>query len=158
MLKQSIMSALVVSGPILGIAGTAQAQTLNDALVNGPPVTASALLLAGGPFSNPSVFGLRANASECVRVEATSASFDPKFTIVAPDGQVFRDNNGGIGTLPLVKIASARDNGVYGTAQVGIRASLVECFHIHDNDLAGRRRDIELVATGGERVYAGILL
>ena len=113
MLKQSIMCALVASGPILGIAGTAQAQTLNDALVNGPPVTTSALLLAGGPFSNPSVFGLRANANECVRVEATSASFDPKFTIVAPDGQVFRDNNGGIGTLPLVKIASARDNGVY---------------------------------------------
>ena len=113
MLKQSIVRSIVACGLALGTAGAAHAQVLNDPLVNGAPLTASALLLAGGPFSNPSVFGIRANANECVRVEATSATFDAEFTIVAPDGQVYRDNNGGTGTLPLVKIGGARDNGVY---------------------------------------------
>jgi hypothetical protein len=98
---------------MLGTVGQASAQVLNDTLVNGASITASALLAAGGGFSYPSVFGLRANGGECVRVEGTSASFDPEFTVVAPDGTVYRDNNGGAGSLPLVKIGGAPDNGVY---------------------------------------------
>ena len=49
-------------------------QVLNDTL-DGPSITASALLAAGGGFSYPSVFGLRAAAGECVRIRATSATF-----------------------------------------------------------------------------------
>lgn len=113
MLKLAIVGAMTASGLILAAVGPARAQVLNDTLVNGPPLTASALLLASGPFSNPSVFGLRANIGECVRVEATGATFDAEFTIVAPDGVVYRDNNGGPGSLPLVKIGGAPDNGVY---------------------------------------------
>lgn len=113
MFKSSTLAMLTASALILGTAGSARAQVLNDTLVNGPPLTVSALLAAGGPFSNPSVFGLRANIGECVRVEATGATFDAEFTIVAPDGTVYRDNNGGPGSLPLVKIGGAPDNGVY---------------------------------------------
>jgi hypothetical protein len=113
MFKPATIGTLAMSGLLLATTGSARAQVLDDTVVNGPPLTVSTLLLAGGPFSNPSVFGLRANIGECVRVEATSASFDAEFTIVAPDGQVYRDNNGGAGNLPLVKIGGAPDNGVY---------------------------------------------
>lgn len=113
MLKPIFVGTIVASVLMLAAAGSARAQVLNDTLVNGPPLTTSALLLASGPFSNPSVFGLRANIGECVRVEATGATFDAEFTVVAPDGTVFRDNNGGAGSLPLVKIGDAPDNGVY---------------------------------------------
>jgi hypothetical protein len=113
MLKLATAGAMAVSSLILATAGSARAQVLNDTLVNGSPVTASALLAAGGGVSYPSVFGLRANIGECVRVEATSATFDAEFTVVGPDGQVYRDNNGGAGNLPLVKIGGAPDTGVY---------------------------------------------
>jgi len=113
MLKLATIGAIAVSGLLVGTGGSARAQVLNDPLVNGPPLTTSALLAAAVPFSNPSVFGLRASLGECVRVEATSATFDTEFTIVAPDGTVYRDNNGGPGSLPLVKIGGAPDNGVY---------------------------------------------
>jgi hypothetical protein len=113
MLKLAAVGAIALSGLILSTAGPAQAQVLNDTLVNGPSVTVSALLAAGGGFSYPSVFGLRANSGECVRVEATNASFDAEFTIVGPDGQVYRDNDSGPGTLPLVKIGGTPDTGVY---------------------------------------------
>lgn len=113
MLKLATIGAMAVSGVILGAAGSAQAQVLNDTLANGPPLTTSTLIAAGGPFSIPSVFGLRATIGECVRVEGTGATFDAEFTIVAPDGTVYRDNNGGAGSLPLVKIGGAPDTGVY---------------------------------------------
>ena len=113
MSKLATVGALAMSALVLGAAGAARAQVLNDTLTNGPPITASALLAAGGGFSYPSVFGLRANIGECVRVEGTGSTFNAEFTIVGPDGQVYRDNDGGSGNLPLVKIGSAPDTGVY---------------------------------------------
>ena len=113
MLKSATVCAVAAASLVLGAAGPARAQALNDTLVNGASITASALLAAGGGFSVPSVFGLRANNGECVRVEGTGSTFDAEFTVVGPDGQVYRDNDGGAGTLPLVRIASAPDTGVY---------------------------------------------
>lgn len=113
MFKLLALGMIAAAGLTIGGAGSAGAQVLNDTLVNGPPITTSALLTASSPFSNPSVFGLRANIGECIRVEGTGATFDAEFTIVAPDGTVYRDNNGGAGSLPLVKIGGAPDNGVY---------------------------------------------
>lgn len=98
---------------MLSTLGQARAQALNHTLVDGPSITASALLAAGGGFSYPSVFGLRADAGECVRVRATSATFDARFTVVSPDGVVYRDNDGGAGNLPLVTIVPATETGVY---------------------------------------------
>ena len=79
---------------MLSTLGQARAQALNHTLVDGPSITASALLAAGGGFSYPSVFGLRADAGECVRVRATSATFDARFTVVSPDGLVINSANG----------------------------------------------------------------
>ena len=84
---------------------------LDDSL-NGAPLTISTILLSDPPRVNPGVFGLRANDGDCIRVEGISSSFDAEFTIVAPDGQVYRDNNGGEGNKPLVKIGGA-ENGIY---------------------------------------------
>ena len=111
MLKRSTMSAIVALGLFLCAAGAARAQVLNDTL-GGGPLTISTLLFSDPPRVNPSVFGLRASAGDCVRVEGTSSSFDAEFTIVAPDGQVYRDNDVGAGNKPLVKIGGA-ENGIY---------------------------------------------
>jgi hypothetical protein len=58
-----------------------------------------------------------AQPGECVRLFVTSTNFDAKLEVIAPNGQVFRDDDSGGSLRPLVKIASAPNFGWY-TVQV----------------------------------------
>jgi hypothetical protein len=76
--------------------------TLNDTNGNSQPWTAE--LYAG--------FG------ECVRFFVTSTAFDAEMVVIAPNGTIFRDDDGGGSLRPLVKVGSAPAQGWY-TVQVG---------------------------------------
>lgn len=75
--------------------------TLNDTNGNAQPWTAEFYAAPG----------------ECVRFFVTSTAFDSELTVIAPNGTVFRDDDGGGLLRPLVKIASAPSQGWY-TVQV----------------------------------------
>jgi hypothetical protein len=67
--------------------------------------------------SQPWTTQVYAQAGECLRLFVTSTSFDAKLEVIAPDGEVFRDDDSGGSLRPLVKIASAPNFGWY-TVQV----------------------------------------
>ena len=54
---------------------------------------------------------------ECMRLFVTSTNFDAKLVVIAPDGEVFRDDDSGGSLRPLVRIQSAPLFGWY-TVQV----------------------------------------
>ena len=60
------------------------------------------------------MFGLRADRTECVRIEGTGSTFNAEFTVVAPStAKSTATTIYGDGNLPLVKIGSAPNTGVY---------------------------------------------
>ena len=67
--------------------------------------------------SQPWTAELYAGSGECLRLFVTSTAFDSKLTVIAPNGQVYRDDDSGGSYRPLVKIASAPITGWY-TVQV----------------------------------------
>jgi hypothetical protein len=75
--------------------------TLNDTNGNSQPWTAE----------------LYAAPGECVRFFVNSTNFDSELTVIAPNGTVYRNDDGGGSLRPLVKIASAPSQGWY-TVQV----------------------------------------
>ena len=58
-----------------------------------------------------------AQPGECMRLFVTTTSFDAKMEVIAPNGEVFRDDDSGGSLRPLVEIASAPNFGWY-TVQV----------------------------------------
>lgn len=115
----------------LGLLGLAMAMLLSVSMVSATTVifddtvsscgtiNCSSLTIPGSVFSfnnvsaNPWVANLFAAPGECVRLEVTSQEADLEMVVVAPNGSVFRDDDGGTGTQPLVKIASAPNDGWY---------------------------------------------
>lgn len=76
-----------------------------------------------GPSAGQFVFSAFASPGECVRFDLISPPHpapDMETVVIAPDGSVFRndDRNGALDRRPLVKIASAPQNGWY-TVRVG---------------------------------------
>jgi hypothetical protein len=56
-------------------------------------------------------------AGTCLRAEVTSQTRDLEIVLVQPDGTVFRDDDGGVGLQPLVKVDGTSDRG-WNTLQV----------------------------------------
>jgi len=52
----------------------------------------------------PWVVEVYAGAGECMRLFVTTTAFDAKITAIAPNGTVYRDDDGGGSLRPLVKI------------------------------------------------------
>jgi hypothetical protein len=80
-------------------------------------------VFAFGPSAGQLVFSAFAAPGECVRFDLASPPHpapDMELVIIAPDGSVFRndDRNGALDRRPLVKIASAPQNGWY-TVHIG---------------------------------------
>lgn len=80
-------------------------------------------LFAFGASAGQFVFSAFAGPGECVRFDLISPPHpapDMETVVIAPDGTVFRndDRNGALDRRPLVKIASAPQNGWY-TVRVG---------------------------------------
>lgn len=55
--------------------------------------------------------------NSCLRAEVISQTRDLEIVLVQPDGTVFRDDDGGVGLQPLVKIDGTSDRG-WNTLQV----------------------------------------
>lgn len=51
--------------------------------------------------------------AECLRLQVTDQYYDLEMTVVAPNGLVYRNDNGGPGQLPLIKIDDAPVYGFY---------------------------------------------
>ncbi len=83
----------------------------------------SSLTIAGSVFTindigvRPWVVNLFSDIGQCMRFEVLAQDTDLEMVVVAPNGQVFRDDDGGGERRPLVKIASAPNVGWY-TVQV----------------------------------------
>jgi hypothetical protein len=80
-------------------------------------------VFAFGGSAGQFVLSVFAARGECVRFDLTSPPHpapDMELVIIAPDGSVFRndDRNGALDRRPLVKIASAPQNGWY-TVRIG---------------------------------------
>lgn len=80
-------------------------------------------VFAFGPSAGQFVINVFAAPGQCVRLDLTSPAHptpDMEMVVVAPNGTVFRndDRNGALDRRPLVKIASAPNNGWY-TVRVG---------------------------------------
>lgn len=116
-LKLPILSAtaamMLGSGPI-----SASTEIFDDTTSNCAGANCSSLRLPGtvlgfGPSASAWVANVFASPGNCVRLEVISQGADLETTVVAPNGTVFRDDDSGVGTQPLVRIASAPNNGWY---------------------------------------------
>jgi hypothetical protein len=92
----SVSTTTTIDGSSVRLDGT-----LNDTNGNSQPWTAE----------------LYAAPGECVRLFVNSTNFDSELTVIAPNGNVYRDDDSGGSNRPLVKIASAPNSGWY-TVQV----------------------------------------
>ena len=106
-------AALLAASTTLAPAGLAGAATINDLSVSTcTSANCSTDSIAGsitthGGFAIPWVIQVGANAGECLRLATTVTSSDLEIVAVSPSGRVFRNDDGGGGSLSLVKIAPA---------------------------------------------------
>ena len=66
-----------------------------------------------GGFAVPFTMQVQALAGRCLRLETTQQDVNLEMVVVSPDGTTWRDDDGGAGTLSLVKIASTPRTGFY---------------------------------------------
>ena len=86
--------------------------------LNANAVTLNGTLHDTNGNTQPWTTQVYAQPGDCMRLVVTSANgVDVKMVVVAPDGEVFRDDDSNGNLLPLVKIASAPNFGWY-TVQV----------------------------------------
>jgi hypothetical protein len=89
------------------------ATTINDPTVASClPTYCSAESITGtigshGSYAFPWEIQVGSDPGQCVRLETTSVQggLDLEMVVVSPSGRLFRDNDGGVGNLSLVKIA-----------------------------------------------------
>ena len=118
------MKSKYLLAPALLLAyGLASATNLFDPTVSSTTVLDGSSIELDGTLHDtngnpaPWVAELYAGVGECVRLFVTTTAFDAKLTVIAPNGTVYRDDDGGGSLRPLVKIASAPVQGWY-TVQV----------------------------------------
>jgi hypothetical protein len=85
--------------------------------IDGSEIVLNGTLHDTNGLTMPWTTSVYAQPGECMRLFVDSVNFDPKLTVLAPDGEVFRDDDSGGSLRPLVKIASTPVQGWY-TVQV----------------------------------------
>lgn len=85
--------------------------------LNASAVTINGTLHDTNGNTQPWTTQVYAQPGECMRLSVTTTSFDAKMEVIAPNGEVFRDDDSGGSLRPLVQIASAPNFGWY-TVQV----------------------------------------
>lgn len=93
---------------------TVSATTIAD----GSSVRLDGTIHSFGPSAGVWTADVFAAPGECLRLFVSSTSFDSELTVIAPNGSVYRNDDGGGSLRPLVKIAGAPNNGWY-TVHVG---------------------------------------
>ena len=85
--------------------------------IDGSEIVLNGTLHDTNGLTMPWTTSVYAQPGECMRLFVDSVNFDPKLTVIAPNGEVFRDDDSGGSLRPLVKIASTPVQGWY-TVQV----------------------------------------
>jgi hypothetical protein len=75
--------------------------------------TISGTTFGFGPSAMPWTAEVYAGAGVCLRIAVTAQATDLEAVVVAPNGTVYRDDDGGPGTFPLVAINGTPNNGWY---------------------------------------------
>ena len=66
-----------------------------------------------GPSAMPWTAEVYAPANGCLRIAVTGQATDLEAVVIAPNGTVYRDDDGGPGLFPLVKVNPTPNNGWY---------------------------------------------
>lgn len=75
--------------------------------------TISGTTFGFGPSSMPWTAEVYSGAGVCLRIAVTAQATDLETVVVAPNGTVYRDDDGGPGLFPLVAINGTPNNGWY---------------------------------------------
>ncbi|MFZ2310994.1 MAG: hypothetical protein WAV82_00070 [Methylobacter sp.] len=118
-MKSKILALSAVS--IISVLASNHANATNifdPSVSNSPILDSSSVRLDGtihafGPSANVWTIDAFAGANECVRFFVSTQFTDTKLVVVAPNGAIYRNNNGGGSLRPLVKIANSPNNGWY---------------------------------------------
>lgn len=124
MAKGKTVKWLVTGGLVLGVAlmgGTAWATNMFGPSNTCTELNCGSQGISGtvtqfGPTAQPWVAEIFASPGRCMRVAVVSEGADLKTVVTAPDGEVFRNDDGFAGNCPLcpvVKIANTPNNGWY---------------------------------------------
>ena len=122
-LTQLALPVLVSLGALASTHAGAATNLFDPTVSTATKLDASAITLNGtlhdtNGNSQPWTSQFYAQAGDCMRLQVTSANgVDMKMVVVAPNGQVFRDDDSNGNLLPIVKIASAPNFGWY-TVQI----------------------------------------
>jgi hypothetical protein len=110
MIKQTLLSGAMVVAVITAAALPAGATNL---LGQTTSATISGTTFGFGPSAMPWTAEVFAPANGCLRIAVTAQGTDLEAVVVAPNGTVYRDDDGGPGLFPLVKINPTPNNGWY---------------------------------------------
>ena len=122
-LKNSILASIMATAISITAPNYANAGGLFDpSLSSTTVIDGSSVLIYGTVLSNsgsamPWTEQIFARAGECLRVFVPTTTFDSELTVIAPNGTVWRNDDGGGSLRPLVKINGAPNTGWY-TVQV----------------------------------------
>ena len=124
MAKVKTVKWLATGGLVLGVAlmgGTAWATNMFGPANTCTGINCGARVIQGtvtqfGPTAQPWVAEIFAIPGRCMRLAVTAEGADLETVVRAPNGQVFRNDDGFVGLCPLcpvVKIANTPNNGWY---------------------------------------------
>ncbi len=119
---KAILSAISIAGALVSSNASATTNLFDPSvstttILDGSSVRLDGTLHDTNSNTNPWIIQVYSTAGQCLRLFVSSTSFDSKLVVIAPNGQVYRDDDAGGSLRPLVKIASAPVSGWY-TVQV----------------------------------------
>ena len=129
MVKKTAVKLLGAGAVVLGVAlmvGSAWATNMFGPNNTCTGINCSARIVQGtvtqfGPSAQPWVAEVFSPAGRCLRLAVTTEPTDLEMVVRAPNGQVFRSDDGGVAPCPLcpvVKIGNTPNNGWY-TVSIG---------------------------------------
>ena len=127
MVKKTAMKLLGAGGVVLGVAlmvGTASATNMFTIGSTSTSINGGARAIQGTvsnvvTSNNPWTAELWAPAGRCLRIAVTAEGTDLETVVRAPNGQVFRNDDGFVGACglcPVVKIANTPNRGWYAVS------------------------------------------
>lgn len=113
-----IANSIAAMAMVCGTGSTLAGPILDNSVSTCTGVNCSSLRIPGTIFSTsssalPWVGQFYGTAGQCMRFDVTSQGADLEMVVIAPNGTMYRDDDGGAGLLPLVKIGSAPNTGWY---------------------------------------------
>ncbi len=120
-----VAAAVLAAGPAHAGGEIFDTTSSSCTTTNCSSVIVGATIKSFPPSAGKWIAEVFASAGQCLRIDVISEFADLETVVVAPNGAVFRDDDGGVGVQPLVKIASTPNNGWY-TVSIGRFAGQAE--------------------------------